>query len=377
LSGKKKEITATSFVEPPEDAFICPTCKQALPTDDKDTKLLEMFTNFETEKKKSIDKIDFLIIKNNQEGLSVKKSTEQAQATIDELILKVEASETQLKQLEQELKTIGKEISKPTVEIIYSEDVEYDTIDKQINTLQADLDKPIEDTTALLLENKRDIQSKIDACNKILNSKDDRAKILKRVEDLKDEEKKISAQISELEGQEYLMGQFEIAKVNLIEGSINSRFKYVNFKLFDQQINGGINPCCEALINTNGSFVPFSEANHAGKMNAGLDIINTLCAYYGVTAPIFIDNRESVSKLIESPSQIINLIKAASWDELDKEVQFKLSGIEADKEFSELIEAIKSGKKINELPINSVKALEKAKKDWNDRNSVLRVEVEA
>ena len=43
-------------------------------------------------------------------------------------------------------------------------------------------------------------------------------------------------------------------------------------------------------------------------MNAGLDIINTLCKFYGVCAPIFIDNRESVNDIIETQSQIINLV---------------------------------------------------------------------
>ena len=43
-------------------------------------------------------------------------------------------------------------------------------------------------------------------------------------------------------------------------------------------------------------------------MNAGLDIINTLCKFYGVCAPIFIDNRESVNDIIETESQIINLV---------------------------------------------------------------------
>jgi hypothetical protein len=79
--------------------------------------------------------------------------------------------------------------------------------------------------------------------------------------------------------------------------------------MFNLQVNGGIDETCEAMVNTNGSYVPFSEANHAGKVNAGIDCINTLCAYYGVTAPIFIDFRESVSKIIETNSQVINLIK--------------------------------------------------------------------
>jgi hypothetical protein len=78
----------------------------------------------------------------------------------------------------------------------------------------------------------------------------------------------------------------------------------VTFKLFDVQINGGEVECCETLING----VPFSDANNASKINAGLDIINTLCYHHNVFAPIFIDNRESVVEIIPISSQIINLI---------------------------------------------------------------------
>lgn len=89
-----------------------------------------------------------------------------------------------------------------------------------------------------------------------------------------------------------------------MENSINNKFKYVSFKLFDTQVNGGLNETCEALING----VPFSNANTASQINAGLDIINALSSHYSVQAPIFIDNRESVNKLIDTDSQIINLI---------------------------------------------------------------------
>jgi len=39
-----------------------------------------------------------------------------------------------------------------------------------------------------------------------------------------------------------------------------------------------------------------------------LDIINTLSEHYGISAPIFIDNREAVTKLIETKGQLISLV---------------------------------------------------------------------
>ena len=45
--------------------------------------------------------------------------------------------------------------------------------------------------------------------------------------------------------------------------------------------------CCDTLI----KGVPFQDANNAAKINAGIDIINTLTDHYDITAPIFVDNR--------------------------------------------------------------------------------------
>ena len=78
----------------------------------------------------------------------------------------------------------------------------------------------------------------------------------------------------------------------------------VTFKLFDYTIDGNEVETCVPLVNG----VPFGTANTAGQINAGLDIINALVRFHGVSAPIFIDGRESVNRLIPTESQIINLV---------------------------------------------------------------------
>jgi hypothetical protein len=75
--------------------------------------------------------------------------------------------------------------------------------------------------------------------------------------------------------------------------------------MFEHQLNGGISECCVCTING----VPYSDANTASKLNAGLDVIQTLQHYFKVNAPIFIDNRESVTRInVSNEMQIINLI---------------------------------------------------------------------
>ena len=144
----------------------------------------------------------------------------------------------------------------------------------------------------------------INEIDKKLNERDTQEKTKARIEELEAEEESISQKVQELEAQQYQIEQFTKTKVELLENAINSKFEVVKFRLFDTQINGGLVECCDTLVNG----VPYSDVNNAHKILAGLDIINTLIKFYKTSAPIFIDNRESINELYNINTQIISLI---------------------------------------------------------------------
>ena len=116
--------------------------------------------------------------------------------------------------------------------------------------------------------------------------------------------KELSQAIADIERDQYTVEQFTRAKIDECEKRINAKFKFVTFRLFDYTLDGNPVETCIPLCDG----VPYGSANTASQVNAGLDIINALCGYYGVCAPIFIDNRESVNNIIPVQSQIINLV---------------------------------------------------------------------
>lgn len=126
----------------------------------------------------------------------------------------------------------------------------------------------------------------------------------KRIAELENELQEKTDAFNKAERTEFLLEEFLKTKVRLLESRINERFSKVQFKLFNNQVNGGITETCEALIDG----VPFADANKASKINAGLDIINTLNDYYETLAPIWIDNRESINEVLETKAQLINLV---------------------------------------------------------------------
>ena len=102
-----------------------------------------------------------------------------------------------------------------------------------------------------------------------------------------------------------LVEEFIRTNVSVLESRINDKFTITKFKLFETQINGGLTETCEAVFNG----VPYSGGlNNAMRINVGMDIINTLSSLYGMSAPVFVDNAESVTSLRPIRSQVIQLV---------------------------------------------------------------------
>lgn len=113
-----------------------------------------------------------------------------------------------------------------------------------------------------------------------------------------------SEALAELEGIEYTIQMFSKAKIETVERKINGLFNLVKFKMFEQQINGGEVETCEAMVDG----IPYSDLNNAGKINAGIDIINAICKFDEIVAPVFVDNAEAINQLLPMQSQQIRLV---------------------------------------------------------------------
>lgn len=180
----------------------------------------------------------------------------------------------------------------------------------------AELTKQIEEAKAALATDeaapddsehkarKKELTTNRDALKKRLSTRDEISRLEKEIADLEEQGKQLSQQIADIEKEEYVAQEFTRRKIDECESRINGLFHNVTFRLFDKTYEGNTYETCIPLVDG----VPFGAANTAGQVNAGLDIINTLCRFYGICAPIFIDNRESVNNLIHTESQIINLV---------------------------------------------------------------------
>jgi DNA repair exonuclease SbcCD ATPase subunit len=188
--------------------------------------------------------------------------------------------------------------------VIPEEIPEYAALSRKI----ADAEAAIAGETHLLRSDeqirKRNLSAQIDALKAVLKDRDLIAEYSAEIANLEVQGNALAQQIADVEREEFVMQQFSKARIDECTSRINGLFKHVTFKLFKYTIEGNELETCDALVDG----VPFKVANTSGQINAGLDIINALTKHYGISAPVFIDRRESVNQLIDTDSQIINLV---------------------------------------------------------------------
>jgi uncharacterized protein YdcH (DUF465 family) len=251
----------------------------------------QMSRDFEQNKTNRLAKI-------NEEGKYLSAELVQTNKIIEYTSQEISSLKAQADHLASDLKTaISAEL-----DVVTAPDP--DPIQHQITRLEQQILASTKLDLESLKNQKAGIQSEIYDLQVALGKKEviDRGKA--RIKELLAEEKKLSQQISDLEKQEFAMEAFTRSRMDMVQSRINGKFKLVRFRMFSQLINGGIEECCDCMV----QGVPFSDVNSAGKIQAGIDVINTLSKHYGITAPIWIDNRESTNTIPATQSQIINLV---------------------------------------------------------------------
>lgn len=306
-----------------EDDCTCPTCKQALPAGDIESKKSEAITNFNNTKLANLRRIQ-------TEGQNLGTQKESLEAELKTILSRIETGKSSIESCKKELQGINSKIeienenSKSGAEVQNFENVyesllaldnQYQEKLLELSAIESTIEEVPSVDTSELIENRKSIVSIIDDIKAKLQTKAQIETAEKRILELQTEQKTLSQQIANVEKEQFVIENFIKAKVDALENVVNSKFKFVKFKMFNTQINGGITETCEATVDG----VPYSDVNTASKINAGLDIINVLSEFYGINAPIFVDNAESVHTLIETESQMIRLVVS----EQDKKLNVK------------------------------------------------------
>lgn len=284
----------------------CPTCGQQMP----ETEGAE--EAFNLRKAERLEKI-------NQDGLSLKEKAGSALAAKDRVIAEhneqVAVDEKAIVQLSKtacDLRATVAKYAKQIEKINTAKEPSAEAKALQLKRVELSAMVAAGDNTAALegvKEKISGVNSEMSAIRSRIEQAKGKVKAQARVAELSAEEKRLAGEWERLSGELYLMEQFTRRKVEMLEDKINSKFELARFRLFSDQINGGLSECCEVLC----GGVPYSTGlNNGARVNVGLDIIKTLSGHYGIELPVIVDNSESVTKLLPMDCQVIRLVVSGS-----------------------------------------------------------------
>lgn len=295
-----------------ESKSVCPTCHQQLPAE----QIERMREEFNLRKSQRLEEI-------NKRGKTEASKTAIAElkAQIADLQKKAETAEEMQRAAEAKAEELAKKRIAPTA---YDTTEEYTVLTAQI----ADIEAKLNDENKCTAEAVATVESEIKAVDEAIREERDKQMQLtmaenqrRRIAELEKQEKRLGGEFEELEKGLYLCDLFTKKKVAALTERINGKFKSVRFRLFVEQLNGGLKEDCEVMIpRADGTLVPYTFANNAARINAGLEIINTLAEHWGIRMPVFIDNAESVTRLENTDTQIIRLVVSEADKKLRMEV---------------------------------------------------------
>ncbi|HCX2539685.1 TPA: ATPase, partial [Staphylococcus aureus] len=284
------------------DDNVCSCCGQQLPTEQVNEAREKALQKFNVKKSKELETIQTSINHIISEGKKIKPIIEKLEDDNNNLQIKINEAEERSARIQNKINKLK------TTHVDVTQTDEYKAVMLEINEInqkRSNIRKTIQDNVSgiddkisELTQEKSEIEvsRSIEKSNKHL---DDVISELRNEEDrLLDEKEKYSHDL-------YILKEFTTTKVKMLTENINNEFEIAEFKLFNTLVNGELEETCSTTVN---GVEYDSGLNNASRINVGLDIINTLSKHFKVTAPIFIDNAESVTELIKTESQQIQLI---------------------------------------------------------------------
>ena len=294
--------------EPYPGNAICPTCGQTLPPE-KQAEVKEVWHAHQKRR------MDLAAEEGERYKKLVRTTGEQRDGYQEQMIRR----ENEIAKAKDELAALE---AQPVVEVQDMDGFkeQMDELDKQLESRRTAIKDAQESEYTYTSEIRGKINAvaaELKAVREQLAKEDTLCWLTQRKKALNDQTREISQQIADTDRALDLVEEFTRYKAKYVTGTINDLFRLTQFRLFRNQVNGGLVDCCDIMC----GGVPYNTGLNSGaRINVGLDIIETLSRHYNCLVPIFIDNAESVTELkIPQGAQIVRLVVSAA----DEKVRFE------------------------------------------------------
>jgi hypothetical protein len=279
---------------------LCPTCGQELPA----SKYEELHAKFNKNKAEKLEEWQALIDSAKALKQNYIEQKEIMQVKADGMCSQIEELTNDKNTKQKAMNEVG--------EVDLDNDVQVNDLKAELFMLELDEDNTSDDQLKRLDSELSELADKRSTLQTELTKYDVIRDITKRINELEQEQQRLINEKNLVDETAFLLDEFVKAKVEMLEDTINKHFTITTFKMANVLVNGSVEDCCETMVDG----VPYRSLNNAARINAGIDIINALTKFYNVTAPVFIDNAEAVTKFVNCNSQTIKLIVDETCKEL-------------------------------------------------------------
>ena len=305
------KINSSEFKETVD--AVCPTCGRPFDEDVVVERRNELIRRFNVEK---VERLKEVREKGNKISEALTKAKEQ-KCEIDENItaLKLKRGEA----LSEESKATLKLDSVPTIENLKEASREYMTLISKESSIKEKISiekekshKAYDDSE---IENEKlSLKARLNDVLRMLGEESRIKEIEERRSQLEHDAIEVAARLAEHDALLHEIQRYGKERINAVEEKVSGMFSLVKFQMYERNVtNDGEKEICEPLVNG----VPYSgNLNYAAKVNAGIDVVNAISKWLGISMPMFIDNKESVFEIIDPIGQIITLTADETCEKL-------------------------------------------------------------
>lgn len=306
-----RNVNASEFKDTVD--AVCPTCGRPFDEDEVIEKRNDLIRKFNVDK---VERLKEIREKGNKISEALTKADEQKKE-IDEKVMSLKNSRAEA--VTEESRAVLKLDSVPTIENLKEASKEYmiliskeSSIKEKISIEKDKAHKSFDDSD---IENEKlSLKARLNDVMRMLGEESRIKEIEARRAQLENEAIEVAARLAEHDALLHEIQRYGKERINAVEEKVSGMFSIVKFQMYERNVtNDGEKEICEPLVNG----VPYSgNLNYAAKVNAGIDVVNALSKWLGISMPIFIDNKESVFEIIDPIGQIITLTADESCDKL-------------------------------------------------------------
>lgn len=311
--------TKASIFESSEQDTICPLLK-----DHKcdSPALLEFIarnrekaeTDFNTNK---IEKLD-AIMKSGKESVAktnqIKEEISQIENEITSISNEIKAADTVIHATpiysNNPIEINSKEIDKLKEELV--------SLSSQMNDIEKQIEEKFKEgkpDNFELVNKRNDLNKQLESVIRQISIKDQIENIDLQIKKYNAIGKGLAKCITELDMKEMTAKDINRAVVTDATERVNKLFTLVNWQLFELQKNGLYAECCKPTIKG-----VSTSLNTGSIVNAGIDIVNSISIFKDISAPLFVDNTESVNDPLPALGQSILLLVKKKGTKLNSEI---------------------------------------------------------